>query len=344
MVSMSTLERKTIFLYPKGDELEKDSYKVTSHLIKRIKKITFISNRTIKEILYGGCFSHIKCKPLVEMKCISQHNESVLDCSNVRICIAKYNGIDYKSNYNSVIKSAKENRNNISHLVALYISNSKQKPIFRVDEQGDFDAIVETDLDHLDSVLLAIMLDISLYHYFQLSDDIEDRKDFNTVKFNYILSSYNIEEFEKIYGKNTNHDSPFYLPFSLEDVTELRGITNRIHRNKIIKVLITKYSQFLIDCFSTKVVLDKHYYISNSKDIAQDKYYKHLEKYIENLRNANGTNTPCIVYFIAFNYSTENPITFYIEYNKESLAISNWLSALSADFCEFRLFKIVVEV
>lgn len=341
---MSSLERKTVFLYPKGDELENQSYKITSHLIKRIRKIAFISNRTIKEILYGGSFSHIKCKPIVEMKCIGQHTEKMLDCSNVRICIAKYNGIDYRNNYNQIITSRKENKNNISHLVALYISNTKQKPKFSSDENDDFDAIIETDLDHLESILIAIMLDISLYHYFQLDNDIEFRKRFNSIKFQYIISHFEKENLEKTYGIVGANEKTIYLPFSMENVNALQKITKRTHRNDIIKELIVKYSVFLIESFSKKVVLDNRWYILNSSEINHDKYYTYLEKFAEGLRVSKVAIKSCILYFLAFNNSTGKSIAFNIEYNKDNLEISEWLNILSSDFSEFKLFRITTEV
>ena len=209
------LERKTVFLYPQADEMNAEVYEETSKLISRIHKVVNISNELIKDILCGGSFSSVKCKPTVTMKCVGESLGNYTDYSNIRICVAKYNNFDYTPNYSKVIEAVKIDKTNISHLVALHIYSVPRPIKFYEDASNEFDAIVETDLDHLEKLLTTIMLDISLYHYFSLPSDLQFRRDFNRVKFDYIKNKYGHNNIKKIYGENVSLDKTIYLPFSM---------------------------------------------------------------------------------------------------------------------------------
>ena len=70
------------------------------------------------------------------------------------------------------------NNLSISHLVGLRICSSSSQVKFTEPNGLPFDVIIETGLEDLEAILVSIMLDISIYHYFCLSNDLLYRKNF----------------------------------------------------------------------------------------------------------------------------------------------------------------------
>ena len=217
------IERKTIFLYPNTEELDIKQFENTNSLITSLEKIVYISNSYIESLLCSGCFAFIKCKPSVDMKCIGQTIEEYSDYSNVRICVVSYNGIDYSSSYTNVIEEVKNGKSDISHLVGLSINSKNKKLRFFKDDSNSFDALIESNLDQLEKLLAAVMMDITLYHYFLLPNEISFRKTFNSKKFDYIVYNYQEDELKRIYGDCLNKEDKIYLPFSMKYTIHCRN-------------------------------------------------------------------------------------------------------------------------
>lgn len=333
------LERKTIFLYPEINELRKDLFMTTSNLITSIRKIVAISNMTIDRILCGGCFSCVKCKPVVSMQCVGQKADGFSDYSNVRICVAKYGDIDYTENYRSIIDETKNDKYDISHLVALHIYTSKRRIKFYYDKTNQFDAIVETDLEHLDQLLTAIMLDISLYHFFSLSKDLNYRKDFNETKFKYIIRHFSDEELQKIYGESINKDKPIYLPFSMKKVNELSRRINIDNRNEAIRELIYEYGVFLINAISFPLKINCDFYIQNLYEYEFRINKKLIEEIILSLKSDNNFNVKKEnVLIIVTDEMTKTPIYVVLEYNHDKTDLTKWLNMLTTDIDKYEIF------
>lgn len=336
------LERKTIFLYPEANELTPTLYEETSKLITRIRTVVNISNELIKGILCGGSFSSVKCKPTVTMKCVGDNLESYSDYSNVRICIAKYNGIDYTSNYVNIIDAVKNDRTDISHLVALYIFSGHHPMKFYKDSDNQFDAIVETDLDHLEHLLTAIMLDISLYHYFSLSNDLKFRKHFNNIKFHYIKNKFSPECIKRVYGENIESTQSIYLPFSMEKVLELSRRTKQSTKKKSVDELIRKYGVFLIESVSEKIIIDEQGY-ADEKLIKEKRYYSLLLDYIRNIRMNNVSISDGIILIITSDDSTKKVPSVVLKYKLEETDIESWLKFLKTNTYEYDIILIKEE-
>lgn len=329
-----SFERKTIFLYPKCDQSDVKKFRQTSRLITQIKKIVRISNKGIEKILYGGCFASLRCKPTVSMEGIGQALETFSDYSNVRICVAKYNGIDYTSSYQAILSDETKKNSDISHLVALYISSRASSKIkFLPDKSGNFDAIVETDLEHLEQLLVAIMFDISLYHFFALKNEINFRKDFNTLKFNYITKEFGHDEIKRVYGEEIDSSYPLYLPFSLRFVQELTRKSNLDSINSLIKKLIKEYCSFLISSLSKVGNVSEKGYLSNLHDF-DEKYRKTLEEYVEKCRNNSFASNEKNILFISANQQ-KNDILVVLKYaldeEPENVDFSDWIRMLNTN-------------
>ena len=279
-------ERKTVFLYPESERLEYEQIKTTNRLITNINFIVYSANNLIKNILTSGNFSFVNCFPSVMMHSICDEIQEFHDCNNVRICITGYNTIDYSRNYLNIIEKHKNNSSDISHLVAIHIRDKLNKPKFLVDVDQNFDVKIESDLEHLENVLVAIMLDISLYHYFLLSDDLLKRKQFNIIKFGYICANNSTQDQIKIFGVKLENDNPIYLPISLKHVVKLSGRTNKGRRNEVISELVDNYADFLAESLSVKLEVDEQGTIINCQDFNNSDVLRIVEKAVKENANA----------------------------------------------------------
>lgn len=249
---MSELERKTFFLYPSLETLKMDQLKQTNNLIASMNFIVASSNDLIRSILTGGNFSFIDYLPSVLLKSVNDDNTTFIDCKNVRICIVGFNNIDYRSNYNKVIDEFKSGTSDISHLVAIHIIDNEKHPRFIHDDNECFDVLIRTSIDDIENVLVSIMLDISLYHYFSLSTDLEKRKNFNVKKYEYLCNNITPDEQKDIYGQAFD-ETPIYLSLSLKNINKLSRRKVRESRSEAINELIKDFDCFVLSSLSYKI-------------------------------------------------------------------------------------------
>ena len=275
-------ERKTVFLYPDLCVLPREDVLRTNNLITKINFVVYSANDLIRQILSSGNFSFLNCLPSVTLQSVFEEEKTNIDCNNVRICITGYNDIDYSANYKKLVHEYQSGRADISHLVAIHITDKSQKAQFLFDKQGNFDVIIKTDLDHLRVVLVSIMLDISLYHYFLLSDKLTFRRDFNKIKFRYILSNDSNEQYKTLYGLTLNEEEVVYLPISYSGINKLERRTNPDSRKDLIQSLINDYAHFLFVSLSIELIVNERGSIEIGPE--KDKIHNNLllEKYINN--------------------------------------------------------------
>lgn len=332
------LERNTIFLYPNYKKERSDLALKIHQLVTDITSIVENSNELINQMLCGGSFSNIKCMPNVIMQSIDDYNyNSLPDYNNVRICIANSYGIDFTESYENVITKYHTGDLDISHLVAIHIKKQGSKVIFQKDQSKKFDIIIETDLEHLDNVLIAIMLDVSLYHYFSLNKDLSKRKQFNKLKFKYLFN--NINNFKSIYGNEFLEDDEVYLPFSFQDINTLKKCTHVKKQIKAIKDLIRKYAEFLIESLSIKIELNKHKSIKNPYALNNLENYEYLIEFIETFTFKCNSN----ILIVPKEKSTEISAWFMLEYNYNDSNIQ-WADKLSNCENGYYIYKIEIEV
>lgn len=281
----------------------------------------------------SGCFSSVKCKPTIDMRCVGEAADKFSDYSNVRICVVKYDNFDYSSNYRNIIEAVKNDKNDISHLVALYIHSNPNHRSFKFykDDKNSFDAIIETDLDHLEHLLTAIMLDISLYHHFSLPDDLNFRKSFNNIKFNYILNKTTIDDLKPIFGDLINKESPIYLPFSMKRVLELNRRIRQEKRNETINLLTKDYALFLVETISKNIWIDEKGYISNLDEIKKEEYFSFVESYIKEQRVGKLLGNQNKILILTSDVLTKKSIPIVIEYNSSDTNIDSWLNLLNTE-------------
>jgi len=238
--------RETAFLYP---ELEKCAFEQKLHTLGLITQITAIvtaANNQLVELIEGGTFSFINCMPSVHMECISDISSNFLNYENVRICVVRFDEYDYTENYQKLLQEYKSGQTGISHLVALNITSRQQKALFLEDQQGQFDSVISTSLDHLESILVSIMFDIAMYHYFGLSNDLPFRKRFNKLKFEYLTHKYDKKWQSDNYG-SAFPEKNIYLPVSLPEVRKLDRRAKLESRQKAVKEMLDSFATFLAE-------------------------------------------------------------------------------------------------
>ncbi len=277
------IERKTLFIYPNLREMETIRSEKIVDLISDISRIITEVNTDLSQLIRMGCFTSVNCLPLVEMAELNQDikhvEQSEKKLQRVRICINKYHDVSYYSFYDKVF----ENKNDldISHLVGLNIvSDNINKVVFLPDTSEKFDVIVETSLDSLYHVLISIMLDISLYHYFNLSNDLNDRKKFSIEKCKYLTQS--LDDFQSIYGSKPEllRDSK-YLPFSYKGTLALKRRKRIESKKESLNQTINEYFRFLTSVLCTKVPVKQNGSIVHPDEITNRSHLSYIDLYID---------------------------------------------------------------
>lgn len=236
--------RDTAFLYPDLEKCTSEERVHTLELITQITAIVTAANSEIMELVDGGNFSFVNCMPTVYMECVSDVSIPAKDYESVRICVVQFEDCDYTKCYEDLISAYRSGVTKISHLVALDITSRSRKASFSEDKNKQFDTIVTINLDQLKNILVSIMFDISLYHYFGLSNDLADRKRFNEIKYKYLIQKYD----DKAQTDNYGHrfpSSPIYLPASLPEIKKLNRRTKQQSRQEIVNEILDSFATFL---------------------------------------------------------------------------------------------------
>lgn len=333
---MNDLERKTVFLYPAMTNLTSDEIKLTNNLIASMNFIVNSVNELVRTVLTGGNFAFIDYLPSVLLKCVTDDDPSDFNCKNVRICIIGFNNIDYKSNYKKIINEFASGKSDISHLVAIHIVDGKKPPKFVFDESKCFDVLIHTSMDDLENVLASIMLDISLYHYFSLSGDLDKRKTFNIKKHKYLRSTLTLDKQKDIYGQAID-ERPIYLSFSLERINILSRRKKLESRSETINDLIHDFESFILSVLSHEIKCNNRGSIFNPDEHRNSiQNFDKIEDYIREHKNLDQ------YYVIAPHNLTDNNSLCMINYDHDSAAAKDWVGKV-AKAGEYDIIKVIIE-
>ena len=338
---MNVIKRDAVFVYPDLELLSqnRDNMRITLRLITNMYTIVNMVNKQIERILYCGEFSRVNCLPTAKLTMVPAVSDSELVLDNIRICIVKYKDIDYTENYTNIVANYKANKCDISHLIALHIlDDDDNKIIFEQDPTDRFDVVIKCNRNNLKNILVSIMLDISLYHYFLLSRNIDERKIFNIKKIEYILENNNSENLIEIYGNSfeKTENRLRYLPYSLKYVSKCdqNGQVNQ----EIIKKVICNYDTFINKKLSKDVVINKN---GSVRDI--DQYDKCLIGEVQKMTKNNSTSCKII---ICFHDSAKKDIVDVLEYKNGEQFSNTWirkLYSLSRTVQSYQIFNIKLE-
>lgn len=336
---MNVIKRNAVFVYPDLNLLSRDDMLITNRLITNMYTIVSMVNKQIVDILYCGEFSRVKCLPTAKLTMEQAISDSKLALDNIRICIVKYKDINYAENYTNIVNNYKNGNCDISHLVALHIlADDDNKITFEQDQTGGFDVIIKCNRKNLKNILVSIMLDISLYHYFLLSGKIEERKKFNIKKIEYIFENNNPEELTEIYGNYFGEIDkyPKYLPYSLKYVRKCKQ--NGQVNQEIIRQAICDYDAFIVKNLSTNVVINRNGSV------------KGIEQYddrclIDTVQKLTKNDPASCIIIICLQDSAKKDIVDVLKYKKEKQS-NTWihkLYSLSETVQSYQIFNVKLE-
>lgn len=337
------MTRNTLFLYPNLNEFKEEEQNTILKLISDLKFIINDSNEKIERILRNGSFAYIRCLPTVEMEGITYvdlEDDSVSEL--VRICIIEFEGNNYESDYKTICEKYTNNSLGISHLVGLKINLSLKEVNFIKPDNSPFDVVIETGLNNLKAIIISIMLDISIYHYFLLSNVIDYRKKFSNIKMQGIKNS----DLKDEYGKNVDFDKIKYLPFTYPYIKNLLSLDSNINESTSkdkIENLIENYFDFIKNYVCNTIMYNRLKESNMPYDEIKYKYIEDLEKVVSLpqielgkqyfILIKNGiSNTSCI--------EIDNKNVFVIEDNETSL--TEWLSIIQNPLDNFSLYYIKI--
>lgn len=236
--------RKILFSYPNINTASSVKQKDIFKIIENIKIITNATNEALKRKMRDGSLVFVGSMPSFTLE--EMHNckrEIVEKYDDVRICLLKYNNVDFEKEY-SLINAQK---GGISHLIGLEINSTDTEIRFSPSKNELFDVNIKVGLSVLKKLLTSIMIDISLYYYYHLSNNIESRKNFSEFKVRKIFDLH----------KNDNYildggvDDIKYLPFSLPYVEEL--FESKVDATRIFEKLFIDFFD-LVSLFNLKTL------------------------------------------------------------------------------------------
>ena len=335
---MSLVERNAVFVYPdiNSKEFSKEEMKITTRLVTNMYTIVDMANRRIEAMLCCGAFLRINCLPTAKLTMVPAVTNSKLKKDNIRLCIIKYKNIDYSGNYMEIVNDYKSRRSNISHLVALNILDDNDDTVcFEQDKEDRFDVVIKSNRSHLENILVSIMLDISLYHYFLLSKELRERIEFNQKKINYIINNNSTEKLKEIYGTSFETYIPKYLPFSLIYIKNVYESDKPLA--EIINDVLINYSKFI----SSILLVIVH--INNNGSVKDIEKYEDIIHTVQKLTKKDPSIKNIIISFLD---STQKGIGNVLEYNKDVPLSDNWIQDLykSNDLVQsYTMFKIISE-
>lgn len=334
--------RSMLFLYPEYENFDPKKQGIITSLLSDLKIIINTTNFNIKKILRDGSFAYIRCLPYIEIEEINRTpTQKMKDL--VRVCVIGYNDQSYEDSYSEICQGYANNTLDISHLIGLRITTDSNEPSFSKPKNSFFDVIIESNLCDLESVLISIMLDTSLYHYFYLDDDIKARKEFSTIKVQGITKIGKMEA----YGMISNGEEISYLPFSYPFVKEYFTVIDSLDNAcvNITNNLINSYFDFIkdflcvsLDFNSRKELIDPY------KTTIKENVKTVLEKSIIDPFFEKGHS-----YIVAINCNVKKsrkafdncePMIYAFKVSED--IISRWLSKIKSSLTNYLMFLVKI--
>lgn len=159
-------------------------------------------------------------------------------------------------------------------------------------DNESFSAVIESGVDELSKIIISIMLDIALYHYFKLPNNLLYRQSFGIVKKEFLEDSLSRTEMRSIYGSSFNSRKDIrYLSISSlfidniyenpEAITELLKTFTRFYYKHVI-------GSVLVDINNNYIKLDKSFPVDDdekAKEILDNLTDNEKNEIIEEYKN-----------------------------------------------------------
>lgn len=245
-------KRKVLFLYPNIDDLSDSIKEKLADLIDSLYYIISDANEFVARAFSSDAFVNSKYIPVIESQAINKaHDEaSQEDIHGIRLCVTSFDSFSFKDKYSHLISKEKLDENDVSHLLSIKLFPKAKKYSWKTSNDENYSAEIETGVDELKNIIISIMLDIALYHYFRLPADLPYRQSFGMIKKEFLDVSMSSNARRVLYGSSDEKRSNIrYLPISLQyiDAIEkdpekikelLKGFTDLYYKHVIPDVYI----------------------------------------------------------------------------------------------------------
>ena len=290
-------QRKLLFLYPDLDDYpDGEKRDKIFRLVNHLNYICRGANSFMTKVFKTQIFVKSECVPTVVMKPISKNPEKFdnPDFNGVRVCITKYDNISFDGYYKKYTTMEVREEQDISHLISIKLSSKEQsnkKVIWKKSTLEGYDAEITLWVNELERVLSSIMLDIALYHYFNLPVEFKSRYEFGKIKIDYLEKEFSPKRMEGIYGsKSKSRDGILYLPFAQSCIHKLYDSADSSKdlissfRDMVYKYVVD-WVVVNVDLKTISLRLRNKLYPPNHDDLASVLFNKLEEKEINDIIN-----------------------------------------------------------
>ena len=181
-------------------------------------------NEFIARAFSSDVFVNSKYIPVIEAQAINKADDEVSqeDIHGIRLCVTSFENYNFSDKYCHLISKEKLDENDVSHLLSIKLFPRSRKYSWKTSNDPNYSAVIETGVNELEKIIISIMLDIALYHYFRLPADLPYRQSFGTIKKEFLDVSMSSNARKAHYGSTDDKRSHIrYLPISLPYVDSI---------------------------------------------------------------------------------------------------------------------------
>ena len=240
--------RIVLFLYPNVEDFPNDV--IREKVVDLKESLYYIIsdvNELVARVFSSDAFVNSKYIPVIESQAINKVYNEVKedDIHDIRICVTSFEDYDFSDKYCHLISKEKLAKNDVSHLLSVKLFSKTKKYLWKTSEDENYSAVIETGVNELGKVIVSIMLDIALYHYFRLPADLSYRQSFSMIKKQYLdLSMSSIARKASFGTPDEKRLEIRYLPISLPYVDDIQKNPDKI--KELIKKFTDLYYKHVI--------------------------------------------------------------------------------------------------
>lgn len=214
-----TYKRIVLFLYPNAEEIpDKAIVEKIENLVDSLYYIIRKANEFVSRAFSSNVFVNSKYIPVIEAQAINKVYDEVAeeDIHGLRLCVTSIDDFNCSDMYSGLISKKKLDENDISHLLSIKLFSKSKRYSWKESENENFSALIETGVNELTKIIICIMLDIALYHYFKLPKGLVYRQSFGLKKKEFLDESLSNNEIKSVFGSSDAKRSNIkYLSISL---------------------------------------------------------------------------------------------------------------------------------
>lgn len=265
-------KRKVLFLYPNAEDFS-DQVIVgkIEDLVDSLYYIIREANEFVSRTFSSNVFVNSKYIPIIESQAINKVYDEVTedDIHGLRLCVTSFDEIDFSDKYSGLISKKNIDKNDISHLLSIKLFSKSKKYSWKTSENENFSALIETGVNELTKIIVCIMLDIALYHYFKLPKGLVYRQSFGLIKKEFLNASLSNNQMKNVFGSSdANRSNIKYLSISLSYIDDIEREPQNI--KSLLKAFTDFYYKHVIADALVDIRSERIDFINGDKEIPVD--------------------------------------------------------------------------